>query len=167
MEWTFIIWHYLNLYVQCISFITRHFLLRKLTGAKSNFESMFQKERNLKNHTKCLYRWEPDRRSNVFVGQPAHLFAVAYITEISLNVTLNTFKKAYTWLYISYFTNQYTCIVLHSIVEAPQCPGLWTSLSTFQDSWYVYWIAYIFTVYRENSAPVLFEHFCPIWVGRI
>ena len=29
-----------------ISFIARHFLLWKLTGAKFNFETMFQQERN-------------------------------------------------------------------------------------------------------------------------
>ena len=39
--------------------------------------------------TKCLWRWEPDRRSNVFFSPPAHLCAVTYMTEISLIVTLN------------------------------------------------------------------------------
>ena len=47
LEWYLIIWHYLNLYVYSISFIARHFLLWKLTGAKFNFETMFQQERNL------------------------------------------------------------------------------------------------------------------------
>ena len=47
LEWYLIIWHYLNLYVNCISFIAKHFLLWKLTGAKSNFESMCLQERNL------------------------------------------------------------------------------------------------------------------------
>ena len=47
LEWYLIIWHYLNLYVYSISFIARHFLLWKLTGAKFNFETMFQRERNL------------------------------------------------------------------------------------------------------------------------
>ena len=42
----------------------------------------------LKNPTKCLRRWEPDRRSNFF-SPPAHLCAVTYMTEISLIVTLN------------------------------------------------------------------------------
>ena len=42
----------------------------------------------LKNPTKCLWRWEPDRRSNFF-NPPAHLCAVTYMTEISLIVTLN------------------------------------------------------------------------------
>ena len=40
LEWYLIIWHYLNLYVYCISFIARHFLLWKLNGAKFNFESI-------------------------------------------------------------------------------------------------------------------------------
>ena len=48
LEWYLIIWHYLNLYVYSISFIARHFLLWKLTGAKFNFESMFQQEQNPK-----------------------------------------------------------------------------------------------------------------------
>ena len=47
LEWDLIIWLYLNLYVHCISFITRLFLLWKLTGAKSNFETMFLQERTL------------------------------------------------------------------------------------------------------------------------
>ena len=47
LEWYLIIWHYLNLYVYSISFMARLFLLWKLTGAKFNFESMFQQERNL------------------------------------------------------------------------------------------------------------------------
>ena len=47
LEWYLIICHYLNLYVHYISFITRLFLLWKLTGAKSNFETMCLQERNL------------------------------------------------------------------------------------------------------------------------
>ena len=43
----------------------------------------------LKNPTKCLWRWEPDRRSNFFFSPPAHLCAVTCMTEISLIVTLN------------------------------------------------------------------------------
>ena len=43
----------------------------------------------LKNPTKCLWRWEPDRRSNFLFSPPAHLCAVTYMTEISLIVTLN------------------------------------------------------------------------------
>ena len=43
----------------------------------------------LKNPAKCLWRWEPDRRSYVFFSPPAHLYAVTYMTEISLIVTLN------------------------------------------------------------------------------
>ena len=42
----------------------------------------------LKNPTKCLWRWEPDRKSNFFIP-PAHLRAVTYMTEISLIVMLN------------------------------------------------------------------------------
>ena len=41
----------------------------------------------LKNPTKCIWRWEPERRPNFF-SPPAHLCAIAYITEISLHVTL-------------------------------------------------------------------------------
>ena len=43
----------------------------------------------LKNPAKCLWRWEPDRRSYFFFSPPAHLCAVTYMTEISLIVTLN------------------------------------------------------------------------------
>ena len=58
-NWNPTSWHYLNLYVYCVSFIARHFLLWKLTSAKSNFESMFQQERN---------------QNNVYgVGSPKHM----------------------------------------------------------------------------------------------
>ena len=43
----------------------------------------------LKNLTKCLWRWEPDRRSSFFFRPPARLCAVTYMTERSLIVTLN------------------------------------------------------------------------------
>ena len=43
---------------------------------------------SLKNPTKCLWRWESDRRSNFFIP-PAPLCAVTYMTEISSIVTLN------------------------------------------------------------------------------
>ena len=42
----------------------------------------------LKNLTKCLWRLEPDRRSNFYFSPPAHLCAVTCMTEISLIVTL-------------------------------------------------------------------------------
>ena len=41
----------------------------------------------LKKPTQCLWHWEPDRRFNYF-NPSAHVFAVTYITEISLHVTL-------------------------------------------------------------------------------
>ena len=50
----------------------------------------------LKNPTKCLWRWKPDRRSDFFFSPPAHLCAVTYITEISLHVTLN--NKSYVFI---------------------------------------------------------------------
>ena len=43
----------------------------------------------LKNPTKCIWRWTPDRRSVFFCIPPAHICAVTYMTKISLNVTLN------------------------------------------------------------------------------
>ena len=43
----------------------------------------------LKNHTKFLWRWEPDRKFNFFFSPRTHLCAVTYITEISLHVTLS------------------------------------------------------------------------------
>ena len=59
------------------------------------FQSLFGWSRvgvwtgTLKNPTKCLWRWEPDRRSTFFFSPPAHLCAVTYMTEILLIVTLN------------------------------------------------------------------------------
>ena len=43
----------------------------------------------LKSPAKCLWRWKPDFRPNVFFSPPAHLCAVTYMTGISLIVTLN------------------------------------------------------------------------------
>ena len=37
----------------------------------------------LKNPTKCLWRWEPDRTSNFFFSPPAHLCAVTYTNVCS------------------------------------------------------------------------------------
>ena len=51
----------------------------------------------LKNPEKCLWCREPDRRSNFF---SVRLHIVAYITEISLNVTL--YNKYLQWNHISY-----------------------------------------------------------------
>ena len=45
----------------------------------------------LKNPAKCLWRWDPDRRYNFFLVR-LHIRAVTYMTEISLNVTLNNNK---------------------------------------------------------------------------
>ena len=64
----------------------------------------------LKNPTKCLWRWEPDRRSNFFFSPPAHLCVVTYMTEISLIVTLNNqftylnYKRIITVINIVYVT---------------------------------------------------------------
>ena len=54
----------------------------------------------LKNPTKCLWRWEPDSRSNFFFCPPAHQCAVTYITEMSLHVTLpltSTWPLQHIW----------------------------------------------------------------------
>ena len=69
----------------------------------------------LKNPTKCLWRWEPDRWSNFFFSPPAHLCAVTYMTEISLIVTLNNHfnstqtqpKTKCTMVFILKFTFQW------------------------------------------------------------
>ena len=63
LEWYLIICHYLNLYVHCISFITRLLLLWKLTGAKSNFETMCLQERNQSPHR---LRWSCSPLSLLF-----------------------------------------------------------------------------------------------------
>ena len=68
LEWYLIIWHYLNLYVYCISFIAKHFLIWKL-----EIESMCLQERNLKC---CRYRATDDGshtgaerwKSNIIIG---------------------------------------------------------------------------------------------------
>ena len=66
----------------------------------------------LKNPTKCLWRWESDCGSNFF-SPPARLYAVTYITEISLHVTLSNKSHSLTlrWcihisrgLFLSYLT---------------------------------------------------------------
>ena len=51
---------------------------------------------HVKNLTKCLWRWEPDHRSNFFVSPPSHLCAVKYMTEISLHVMLSNQSHSLT-----------------------------------------------------------------------
>ena len=70
LEWYLIICHYLNLYVHCISFITRLFLLWKLTGAKSNIETMCLQERNLRRR-----QWRHNVTSRM---TRHHIFAPTY-----------------------------------------------------------------------------------------
>ena len=64
----------------------------------------------LKNPTKCLWRWEPDCRSNFFFSPPAHLCAVTCMTEISLIVTLNNqFTSPRTQcVWLSHFQGSHT-----------------------------------------------------------
>ena len=48
----------------------------------------------LKNHTKCVWRWEPNRMSNYFfLSPPAHLCAVTCMTEKSENTIQKGLKK--------------------------------------------------------------------------
>ena len=42
---------------------------------------------HVKAHSKCLWRWGPDRMSNFFFSPNAYIWAVTYITERSLHVT--------------------------------------------------------------------------------
>ena len=59
----------------------QHDRKRRLNGAvlKSPYKnggpvSVLGRARYKKNPTKCLWRWEPDRRSNFFFSPPAHFF---------------------------------------------------------------------------------------------
>ena len=52
----------------------------------------------LKNPTKYLWCWEPDRRFNFF-NLPEHLCTVTHITEISLHVTLSNQSHSLTQSY--------------------------------------------------------------------
>ena len=52
-----------------------------------------------KNPSKCLWRLEPDNRSNFFFSPPVHLCAVTYVTEISLHVTLSNLSHSLTHIY--------------------------------------------------------------------
>ena len=57
----------------------------------------------LKNPTKCLWHWEPDRRSNFFFSLPAHLFAVTYQTPSSAewhSLHIIIFKDIYNKLLV-------------------------------------------------------------------
>ena len=61
--------------------------------------------RCLDGHVKEPYEmsmaWEPDRRFNFFFGPPAHLCAVTYLTEISLNVTLNNHIHSHSLFFVA------------------------------------------------------------------
>ena len=65
--------------------------MRRCVGitVKKGWSRVCARTRTFKNPTKCLWPWEPDRRSNFFFSPPAHLCAVTYMTEISLIMTLN------------------------------------------------------------------------------
>ena len=63
----------------------------------------FSEKTLLKNPMKCLWRKEPDHRSNFFFSPPAHLFAVTYITEISLHVTLSNQSHSLTLLRLNFY----------------------------------------------------------------
>ena len=93
----------------------------------------------LKNPTKCLWRWEPDRRYNFFLGPPAvpaHLCAVAYMTEIiSLIVTLN---------------NQFNSTQFKSI-QRPHATLLFLELSTCMID------------RKDNIVGVVFQVFKILW----
>ena len=71
---------------------------------------------DIKNLSKYLWRWELDRRSDLF-SPPAHLCAVIYMTEISLIVTLNNqFTSPVTahsaiYIYISFKSLKYNYYV--------------------------------------------------------
>ena len=81
LEWYLIIWHYLNLYVYSISFITKHILLWKLTGAKFNCESMFQQERNQYQHfMKFVWIFQHENCSEMFSFAVRHNASVYDVT---------------------------------------------------------------------------------------
>ena len=65
------------------STITRFRYVLPFTPGSLSFQEIWTQTK------KCLWCWEPDRRSNFFFSPPAHLCAVSCMTEISLIVTLN------------------------------------------------------------------------------
>ena len=68
LEWHLIIWHYLNLYVYSISFIARHFLLWKLTGAKFNFESMLHEQLYITGNGSHIFSSEHFSTTGYYIG---------------------------------------------------------------------------------------------------
>ena len=100
LEWYLIICHYLNLYVHCISFITRLFLLWKLTGAKSNFETMCLQERNL--ITDNLHAYQLDRCFRWPVGHYIkhgnQYILYTYMYKIDKNIMLQLKKWRVKWM---------------------------------------------------------------------
>ena len=63
-------------------------LVRAHLQNKTNQLSFGDCKELFKNPRKCLWCWEPDRRSNFFFSAPGNLCAVTFINEILLIVRL-------------------------------------------------------------------------------
>ena len=75
-----------NYHFVCLYVSPPHFTINDLFVFVRKFPGL---DGHVKEPYEMSMAWEPDRRFNFFFNPPAHLCAVTYMTEISLNVTLN------------------------------------------------------------------------------
>ena len=88
----------------------------------------------LKNLGKCLWCWEPNRRSNFF-SPPAYLCAVTYITEILLHLTLsNQYTNTHSEK-LSHFSSLLQHTLGYTWIEAR---WIWLFNVTFNDISVIY-----------------------------
>ena len=82
------------------SSVSQVFRKRRLNGAVSRNNRIKRvapcrcRTGTLKNPTKCLWRWEPDRRYNFFFGPPAHLCRHIYNRNIVACDVKHQYKQA-------------------------------------------------------------------------
>ena len=84
----------------------------------------------LKNPTKCLWRWEPDRRSNFFFSPPAHLsddlnFHITNFPFLSSNIPSSPAYGVFISQLIRYARacSSYECFILRAMRLSNQLLG--------------------------------------------
>ena len=68
---------------------------------------------HVKEPTKCLWCWEPDRRSNFFFGPPVHLCAITHTVRLILTLTIlfySILQIFYSILFYSVFSILYSIL---------------------------------------------------------
>ena len=118
----------------------------------------------LKNPAKCLWRWEPDRRSNYFFSPPAHLCAVTCMTEILLIVTLNNQFTSPHFRQLRKMKRKKSCLLRMWCMEGRKGQFQFHTLnSTFVDRRHLPWNSFEMTELVKLQGKVLEVIFDELW----